>query len=334
MGIGVNRQKAKPCVSVVITLFEQPLSLLLLLLCLEAQEFDQAFEVIVCDDGSSHDCFTAILNGLQGIKLDLRYIWHMKLGHRAAKTKNDGIRCARGKYLIFLDADILVKKTFLKEHVAAHVKSGLIICNPRLWTFASSQELLDDARLIGVERVLDSIAVSCFTLDRAEQRRLSRSSASWSACIGFSFSVERSDNVFFDENFEGWGPEDRELVIRLVYNHGLLVEYRDNIEVFHLENSSTGRSPLLVTRGVLPLEHERIVPYLRNMVYLSKLHPKVPLVDVLVPVIFYNLDESTNRWFLNSSRDRAASKQSLSRSLELIEAWFENEQRPVLATRE
>lgn len=44
----------------------------------------------------------------------------------------------------------------------------------------------------------------------------------WMACTGPNFSIRRKDGEFFDEAFEGWGSEDRDLSYRL-YEKGLHV---------------------------------------------------------------------------------------------------------------
>jgi glycosyltransferase involved in cell wall biosynthesis len=128
----------KPLISIIVTAFEQPDSLTLLLRSLEIQDCECPFEVIVCDDGSSFSVFEKCSGHPGKLRLDLKYIWQPKLGYRASRAKNNGIRCAQGQYLLFLDADIIVKFDFLRAHLSAHIEPSLLICNPRRWIFESS----------------------------------------------------------------------------------------------------------------------------------------------------------------------------------------------------
>src|ERR1700733_12678992 len=120
-----------PLMSVIITAFRQTPSVALLLQCLAVQDINHPFEVIICDDGSLPPLITACITELQPIKIDVRYVWQPKKGHRPAASKNNGIRIARGEYLVFLDGDILIKPDYLRLHHLAHTRDNLIVCNPR-----------------------------------------------------------------------------------------------------------------------------------------------------------------------------------------------------------
>jgi N-terminal domain of galactosyltransferase len=135
-------------------------------------------------------------------------------------------------------------------------------------------------------------------MDRNYQRRDFASTAQWLSCIGFSFSVPYNQMIAFDERFEGWGPEDRELALRLVMRHGYSVRYHDEIEVYHLEAYSTGRKTITArTEGkMLPTEHDKIVTFFKNMFYFSRQYPQVDLSSLTATLLLYHLDSSTNRW--------------------------------------
>jgi glycosyltransferase involved in cell wall biosynthesis len=299
--------------SIIITVFEQAASLEPLLYCLRAQEVDAHFEVLICDDGSSAELFAAIHKRCELSALDLRYIWQSKNGHRAARSKNNGIRCAKGEILVFLDGDILIKPDFLEQHLSARAGPRQIVCNPRRWVIPpglkSSSELAaaqhsSDSRAFLSE--LTALAKSDTThlfellnrvsidVDRHGQEKLSLSSTPWMACVGFSFSIDKSAGIYFDENFEGWGPEDREFTLRMVKSHGYTVSFRPGIDVFHLEACSTGR-PLF---SLLPRSPANIVSFLRNMVYFRALYPNEDLSYLMTALMVYHLDPSEQYWEL------------------------------------
>lgn len=302
-----------PALSIIITAYEQPVSLSLLLLSLQGQRCDASFEVIICDDGSSRSALDTFHARTDLSQFDLLYVWQSKKGYRAARSKNNGIRCARAAVLLFLDADILLKPDFLQSHLAARIRSKQIVCNPRRWllgtdsmpdTLPSSlatpaskiEELLSRYRAqpndTSVFQQLNHLAED---FDRPPQQKDAVSKYPWMACVGFSFSVDNGPEVYFDEHFEGWGPEDRELALRLISRYNYSLSYQDEIQVFHLENYSTGRPRLCG----LPTAHDQIVAFLRNIVYFQRLYGDDASSRIADVVLYYELDLGLNQWRLD-----------------------------------
>ncbi|WP_127578779.1 glycosyltransferase family 2 protein [Paenibacillus koleovorans] len=74
------------------------------------------FEVILIDDASTDG--TPLLRGYRA-PYTFRYMRnHIKLG--CSVTRNIGLRVARGSILIFMDAEVLVKPDFIRQHVRWH----------------------------------------------------------------------------------------------------------------------------------------------------------------------------------------------------------------------
>lgn len=324
-------------ISVVITVFEQATSLIPLLHCLYAQKADEKFEILICDDGSGE---WGLQNAIQDPvlrELDIRYIWQSKDGHRASRSKNNGLHCARGDIVVMLDGDILVKPDFLSRHRAAHTHPRQIVCNPRKWVVEENEAGSNTSgavqsqapflsRLADLARndrpamfaLLERISLE---FDRQSQRDFSRSSSPWMACIGFSFSFDRTANscLFFDEMFEGWGPEDREFVLRMVSAHDYEVCYQDDIVVYHLEACSTGRTPF----AALPKEHATIVSYLKNMIYFWDSYPAHDLSQLMHLLLYFRLDANTNTWqLIPSHRPLTVNQGALENQLQIIRRWL------------
>jgi glycosyltransferase involved in cell wall biosynthesis len=325
--------------SVIITVFEQRQSLEMLLYCLKAQIVDEAYEIIVCDDGSSEDMLGIVRDSHDLSTLDIRYIWHSKKGCRAASTKNRGIRSSRGDLLVFLDADILVRPDFLQRHRAAHGEQKTIVCNPRRWVAprglssdprSSPRGNINDASTLfatlatfakdDMRSLFEYLEKISIDIDRIGQQRSFKSLAPWRAFIGFSFSVSRSDVIYFDEAFEGWGPEDREFALRLVRKHGYIVSFREDIEVFHLEPFSTGRQPF----SILPRSSTGILDYIRNMIYFRSSYPEEDLDALMMPLMAYELDSAGELWQVarSSKTPRPSSRADLNRKIEDMERWL------------
>jgi glycosyltransferase involved in cell wall biosynthesis len=322
-------------ISVIITVFEQADSLIPLLHCLRAQERAEPFEILICDDGSSHNAVDAIAASRDLSSLDIRYIWQSKNGYKVARSKNNGIRCAKGDLLILLDGDILIGSDYLFKHRSAHFSSRQIVCNPRRWLISTESSLRasrivpqstalwkDIARLAATDIASLSrmLAEESVDVDREDQRIAAKSGSLWLACLGFSFSMDKSDGCYFDEGFEGWGPEDREFALRMVLDHHYEVIYRDDIEVFHLEDCSTGRPPF----SLLPRSHLAVVSYLRNMIYLQDLYPSVDLTLLLNTIMAFRMDSSRQRWELRppGGLEQKVTVADVDRQLQLVRGWL------------
>jgi glycosyltransferase involved in cell wall biosynthesis len=300
-------------ISVIITVYQQAQSLVALLHCLRVQDVHENFEVLICDDGSSSETLTAIAMDALLANLDIRYIWQCRQGYRVSRSKNNAIRCATGTLLVFIDGDIIVPPEFLRMHREAHTRSRLLVCNPRRWVVdppALTRHFAEGAGHEGDDPVTDAIstivelarrdartllgalqtAPDILDLDRQENLRALRET--WMLLIGFSFSAENRTEVRFDEKFTGWGPEDRELALRLMSKHGYQVELRSEIIVYHLEHCSTGRDPF----ATFPNSHDKIVAYLKSMSYMFRLYPDENLTALMLQLMYFEFDKESRQW--------------------------------------
>lgn len=113
-----------PLVSVVIPVYNQELYLNFCLESVRKQTFAD-FEIICIDDGST-DHSLALLERLAAIDGRIRVIRQENSG--AAATRNRGIREAKGKYIVFIDADDYVERTYLSESVGRMERDALDMC--------------------------------------------------------------------------------------------------------------------------------------------------------------------------------------------------------------
>jgi cellulose synthase/poly-beta-1,6-N-acetylglucosamine synthase-like glycosyltransferase len=323
-------------ISVIVTGYAQSESLEILLRCLSVQVMDENFEVLVCDDGSSPAMIAESYATYIHLGLDLRYIWQTKQGNRAARSKNNGIRCAAGELLVFLDGDIVVREDFLREHRAAHAKEKQIVCNARKWFLGSGQQPmpaglaectgtqprftnLKELSVKNPRELFSYLDAHSFNVDRDGQKAASLSDCPWAACIGFSFSVAKTDSLYFDEGFVGWGPEDRELALRMVKRHGYEIVFCDDIEVFHLEDYSTGRQP----GRLFPQDSAAATQYLENMCYFDNLYPDEDLSAVLAPILGYRLNTPGDSWESTPISDiRSGEPLDIETQLARIRSWI------------
>lgn len=134
----------------------------------------------------------------------------------------------------------------------------------------------------------------------------------WRACFSCHLSFPRISEARFDENFVGWGPEDREFAYRLCVHNDFLPVYRSDINAYHLE-SIVGN----IYRNPSP---ESIEAYLRNCCYLQGRWPQMRLEDVFPGVDRLLLDKSTDQWVVAKNHNPAC---NITERVETIRRWLE-----------
>lgn len=163
------------------------------------------FEIILVDDGSTDD--TAAMVKTLSAPCRLEYLYQPNSG--LATARNRGIRAAGGKYVLFIDDDIMADPHLLKEHLDMHLKYPGSVVNG--WV-----NHVEDLEKCGKPRfTMADISTSFF----------------WTSNV----SVRREDLEkagLFDESFREYGWEDLELGVRL-RNLGLKSRFNRHAVVYH-----------------------------------------------------------------------------------------------------
>lgn len=191
--------------------------------CLESLTWqdEKAFEVIICDDGSSDDS-REVAEAFRS-RLNLRYRWQEDLGFRAAEARNLGLRIARGKLILFLDSDLVIPPDFIRSHAEAHTRWGKqkVVVNSFVWRMLESCD--EDLGLPPAEyipRHQDILKPDNRTRFNAFERNEPVEETYYLDSNAFSIKREDLELVGgFDPDFIGWGHEDTELGYR-VNRHG------------------------------------------------------------------------------------------------------------------
>ncbi|OUD12634.1 glycosyltransferase [Thioflexithrix psekupsensis] len=216
-------------ISVIITTYNRPDALEMVLFSFVGQKNAPAFEVIIADDGSTEDT-TWLIQQWQDrvLPFNLFHSWQADEGFRAAASRNRAAARARGEYLLFVDGDCVVFPDFVARHWAL-ARGG--------WFVAGSRLLLDSAptqacltgklpspvewswsmwgaiwRKKGVNRLLPLLRLPDGFWRKLHPRR-------WKGVRTCNLGVWRGDFLAingFDETFTGWGFEDADLAVRLM----------------------------------------------------------------------------------------------------------------------
>lgn len=194
------------------------------------------YEVIVVDDGSSDDT-------LQYVQETPRtYIFHYIYLERTpdscrARVRNTGWKRAQGQFVVFLDADMIVKRNYLRElQRYFEVNKELLVISYRF--MLKEPIALEDVRSGQI------FQKSYRTLDYFEARHFDSLVHSFNIatlkhpwhCV-FSCNMALPRAVLeqlggFDENYKGWGMEDTDIGYRC-YLLGMRIVSHLGIEALH-----------------------------------------------------------------------------------------------------
>ncbi|MFH1896149.1 MAG: glycosyltransferase, partial [bacterium] len=214
-----------------------------------------------------------------------------------AMARNNGIKISRGRIILFLDGDMVPALDTLRKHVEAHTGPRILVAGNRKWRGALlSSPHLPTASIEEVVRLLENDSLVDDKSQRREEIERQRRKAwfvsryPWRVCLSSNVSVEWSPEVYFDESFIGWGPEDWEFSHRLCVEHNYSPVYRDDITAYHLE------TPGAVGNVFRTGAHEEIVRYMQTTFYFFSKCSDLPLDEVFFGFPRFVLDPATNMW--------------------------------------
>lgn len=182
-------------------------------------------QIIIADDGSDDDTRRVADSVTQKHDVEVKYVWHEDKGFRLSKIRNRAIAVSDADYIVMIDGDVVLHRNFIQDHIE-QAKPGYFVCGIRA--------LITDEYTDRYKK--GSLTPSLTFLSGGIRKRiwalrsplLSRCLAthhknSVRQVLGSNLSFWRNDAVAvngFNEDFEGWGCEDRDMAVRF-YNYGL-----------------------------------------------------------------------------------------------------------------
>ena len=211
-----------PSLALVITTHERPDALAAVLESVERQR-DSPDVVVVADDGSGPETRELIDAFKRRSGIVVRHVWQEHRGFRVARLRNLAIAALTPvdpDYLLFVDGDMLLHREFVADH-RRFARPG--------W-FTQGVRVLADAALTRTLLAHPATRLSPASPGVGGLRRAyllhSPAAAAATRLVGNALVAIKSCNLAawrddlvrvngFDEAFEGWGPEDKDLALRL-----------------------------------------------------------------------------------------------------------------------
>lgn len=177
-------------------------------------------ELILTDDGSEEDIVAAIDPMVRKLAYPVKFISQKHQGFRLAKCRNNGAKNAAGDYLVFIDQDIVLNRSFLEICMMQRRPRQFCVAYPVRLTPNQSQlltvEVIERGEWQGIVTTAQARKVkkqylkdNFYGILRAwHLRRMGPK------LRGGAVAINRDDFVAingYDENYQGWGNEDDDL---------------------------------------------------------------------------------------------------------------------------
>jgi glycosyltransferase involved in cell wall biosynthesis len=240
-------------ITLIITTFNWPESLFLVLQSVRYQIMVPD-EIIIADDGSDHKTKELVNHFNKKYGLQIMYSWQENIGFRAAKSRNKAILKTSGDYIILIDGDTILHRSFVKDHFD-EAESGYFSQGSRVLISEKETQILLRTKKINF---------SLFSSNLKNRKNSIHSeflSLLFSSKNNHHHGVKSCNMAFFREDciaingfnndFEGWGREDSEFVIRLINNGIKRKNIRFKAIQFHLWHQENSRKSLPINDLIL-----------------------------------------------------------------------------------
>lgn len=201
-------------------------------------------EILIADDGSGVDTKDLIDNFSKKISVPVTHFWQEDQGFRKSKILNKAIAGTKADYIIQIDGDCIMHKEFIKDHIQG--------AQLNTYLYGSRVNILPDA----VENIFKNKMIS-FNLFSKEIKNKTRTlhipffskmyqshpgvSKKFRGCNVSYWKKDFIEVNGYNEDFEGWGREDSDLVIRMGNKGVLAKRLRYAGIVFHIHHKTNSK---------------------------------------------------------------------------------------------
>jgi len=231
-------------IALLISTYNWPQALELVLLSLKNQSV-KPDEVLIADDGSTEETKELIENFKKKCTFPIHHFWHEDEGFRRSLILNKAVAGSTSDYIIQTDGDCILHRDFVKDHKAM-MESKTYLYGSRV---NIQEDFLEELFLKnkihfgffskGIKKRTRNLRLPLFASFYGKKKELSKK------LRGCNLSFWRNDFIAvngYNEEIEGWGREDSEMVIRMMNNNVLGKRLRYGGIIYHIWHKTANQS--------------------------------------------------------------------------------------------
>lgn len=240
-------------ISLIVTTFNKPDELFLVFKSIECQKLLPS-EVIIADDGSDENTKKLISDYSKNSKLKIIHSFQENLGFRAAESRNKAIAKSSCEYIVLIDGDMILHPEFISDH-ARNARKGFFIQGSRvLLSNSSTKKALNSGKhnfnffSLGISNRLNSIHSNLLSKFFSKRKNHLRGIKTCNMSFFFKDFIRVNG---FNHDFQGWGREDNEFIVRLMNNKINRITLKFAAVQFHLWHKDSNRNALKYNNKLL-----------------------------------------------------------------------------------
>lgn len=247
----------RPSVSLIISTYNWPEALAL---CLKSVLHQRVLpdEIIVADDGSGEATRRVVDAFRETAPVPVVHVWQEDEGFRLARIRNKAIATAKGEYIVQVDGDILMHPWFISDHARFARKNAFVRASRVYLNAPLSKHLMETGTTAvsifskGLSNFFSALRVPLvWPLFATNYKNKGDERYEIHGCNMAFWRQDAIDVNGYNEEFSGWGPEDKEFVARLL-NKGKEKRFlKLGAIVFHLYHKENPKPNLGKNEAIL-----------------------------------------------------------------------------------
>ncbi len=206
-------------------------------------------EILIADDGSNTETKQLIVEFSKRTQIPILHFWQEDKGFRKAKILNIAIANSNSDYIIQIDGDCIIQKSFIEDH-KKYAKKGVYLYGSRVNILPKYVDAIFESKAISFTIFSNKIKNKTRALHVPFLSRFYKPHINISQKFrGCNVSFWTEDVILvngYNEDFEGWGREDSDLVIRMGNNGILSKRLRYAGIVYHIYHKVNSKNNLKI----------------------------------------------------------------------------------------
>jgi glycosyltransferase involved in cell wall biosynthesis len=239
--------------TLIITTYNWPNALWLVIESIRGQTIPPD-EIVIADDGSNYKTKELINNFNNKYAMNIVHSWQEDNGFRAARSRNKAILVSSGDYIVLIDGDTILHPHFIEDHIdiaelGFFVQGSRVLLSEKKTINALNRKKINfsifSSGIKNRKNAIHSKLLSLIFLSKKNHLHGIKS-------CNIAFHRYDCININgFNNDFEGWGREDSEFVVRLINSGIKRKSVRFSAIQFHLWHNENSRISLEKNDAIL-----------------------------------------------------------------------------------